>query len=63
MACPGVYLGLLELAQPVQAELLDGKAAQHGTIDHGAAERSVARVPRTGQIAHEAAGETSPPLR
>src|SRR5258706_603057 len=57
MACPGVYLAALQMAQPVQAEFLDGKAPHDRSVDHGAAERSVGLVPVPGQVAHEATGE------
>src|SRR5713226_4166459 len=57
VACPGVYLTALQLAQSVQAKFFDGKAAQHRAVDHGAAQRSVTLVTTSCQVAHEAAGE------
>src|SRR5467141_1159772 len=57
MACPGVYLTALQVAQPVQAKFLDGKASHDRAVDHGAAERSVRLVPVSRQVAHEAASE------
>src|SRR5712664_2120921 len=57
VACPGVYLASLQVAQPIKAELFDRKAPQHRAEDHGAAQRSVTLIPTTRQVAHEAAGE------
>src|ERR1700722_19655255 len=56
--CPGVYLGLFELEQALQAEAFDGEAAEDRAINHGAAERSIGRAAGSGQIAHKAASET-----
>src|SRR5713226_10336122 len=58
VACPGVYLAAPQVAQPVKAEFFDGKAPQHGAINHRAAERSVTLVAISRQVAHEAACET-----
>src|SRR5690349_20948657 len=57
MPCPGVYLVLLELAETIGTKLLDGKTAQDGTIDHGAAESGVRFLAAACQIAHEASGK------
>src|SRR6266567_6971566 len=57
VACPGVYLAALQVAKPIKAELLDGEATQHRTVDHGAAQRSVTLILTTRQVAHEATGK------
>src|SRR5258708_36262775 len=57
VACPSVYLAALQVAQPVKSELLDGKAPHHRTVNHGAAQRSVALITAASQVAHKAAGE------
>src|SRR6185295_1738391 len=57
VACSSVYLFELQSAQSVEAEFLDGEAAEHRAIDHGAPQRRIAFVAHAGQIAHEAAGK------
>src|SRR5712692_2172868 len=57
VACPRVYLTALQVAQPVQTELFDGKAAQHRAVDHGAAQRCVTLIATSGEMAHEATGK------
>src|SRR5260370_9825464 len=57
VACPSVYLAALQVAQPVKAEFFHGKAPQHRTVNHGAAQRSVALITAASQVAHKAAGE------
>src|ERR1700687_5027365 len=52
-----MYLVALQVGQPVKAELFDGKAPQHRTVDHGAAQRSVTLITASRKVAHEAAGE------
>src|SRR5208282_6568751 len=57
VACPGVYLAPFQHSQPVQAEPLDCKAPQHRTVDHRPAERGVAQILGSRQIAHKPARE------
>src|SRR5207253_11081841 len=54
VACPGVYLAALQVAKPIKAELFDGEATQHRTVNHGAAQRGVTLILTTRQVAHEA---------
>src|SRR2546429_5184967 len=57
MACPRVYLALLQVAQPVQSEFLNREAPQHGSVDHGAPQRRVTPVFASREISHEASGK------
>src|SRR5882724_6681058 len=57
VACPGVYLGLFELQQALEAEALDREAAEDRAIDHGATKSRVIRAASAGNVAHETAGK------
>src|SRR5216684_7684621 len=57
VTCPCVYLTAFQVAHPVEAKFFDGEAAQHGAVDHGATQRSVALVATSCQVAHKSAGE------
>src|SRR5215469_17182782 len=54
----GFHFATSETAQALDAQLLDSKASEYGTINHCAAQRIMVDFLLPRQVAHESAGET-----
>src|SRR4051812_14234340 len=57
MAGARVNVFTLDLAQGLESETFDGKAAHHGTVNHRSPQGGVIHFANARQIAHETAGE------
>src|SRR2546427_11690200 len=57
---PVFYFLVVQLAQPIKAELFDREGGHHAPKDDGPAERLFAEIARAGQVSHKPAGEAVP---
>src|SRR5438876_9370109 len=54
---PVFYFLVVQLAQPIKAELFDREGGHHAPEDDGPAERLFAEIACAGQVSHKPAGE------
>src|SRR5207249_5958828 len=57
---PVFYFLVVQLAQPIKAELFDREGGHHAPEDDGPAERLFAEIACAGQVSHKPAGEAVP---